>query len=51
MMRRIAQNSNGHPLASTQILKSYDFSCTACSQGKLIIRSSFTKLRLNPLHF
>ena len=44
MMRRIVQNSNGHPLMSRQILKSHDFSCTACSQGKLIIRSSFTKI-------
>ena len=43
-MRRIVQNSNGHPLTSRQILKSHDFSCTACSQGKLIIRPSFTKI-------
>ena len=44
MMFRIVQNSNGHPLTSSQILKSHDFSCTACSQGKLIIRPSFTKI-------
>ena len=44
MMRRIVQNSNGHPLMSRQILKSHDFSCTACSQGKLIIRPSFIKI-------
>ena len=44
MMRRIVQNSNGHPLTSRQILKSHDFSCTACSQDKLIIRPSFTKI-------
>ena len=44
MMRCIVQNYNGHPLTSRQILKSYDFSCTTCSQGKLIIRSSFTKI-------
>ena len=44
MMRRIVQNSNGHPLMSRQILKSHDFNCTACSQGKLIIRPSFTKI-------
>ena len=42
MMRRIVQNSNGHPLTSRQILKSHDFSCTVCSQDKLIIRPSFT---------
>ena len=44
MMRRIVQNSNRHPLTSKQILKSHDFSCTTCSQGKLIIRHSFTKI-------
>ena len=43
-MRRIVQNSNGHPLTNRQILKSYDFSYTACSKGKLIIRPSFTKI-------
>ena len=44
MMRRIVQNSNGHPLTSSQILKSHDFSRTAYFQGKLIIRPSFTKI-------
>ena len=44
MMRRIVQNSNMHPLTSREILKSHDFSCTACFQGKLIIRSPFTKI-------
>ena len=51
MMRRIVQNSNGHPLTSRQILKSHDFSCTACSQGKLIIRPSFTKITSKSLTF
>ena len=44
MMRRIVQNSNGHPLTSKQILKSHYFSCTTCSKGKLIIIPSFTKI-------
>ena len=44
MMHRIVQNSNRHPLTSRQILKSHDFSRTAYSQGKLIIRPSFTKI-------
>ena len=44
MMRRIVQNSNGHPLTSKQILKFQYFSCTACSQGKLIIKPSFIKI-------
>ena len=44
MMLHIVQNSNEHPLTSRRILKSHDFSCIACSQGKLIIRPSFTKI-------
>ena len=44
MMRRIVTNSNGHPLTSRQILTSHDFNCAACSQGKLIVRPSFTKV-------
>ena len=44
MIRRMVQNSNRHPLKSRQILKSHDFSCTACSQDKLNIRPSFTKI-------
>ena len=44
MICLIVQNSNGHPLTSRQILKSHDFSCTACSQGKLIIIPFFTKI-------
>ena len=44
MMRRIVENSNRHPLTSRQILKSHDFSCTAYSQEKLIIRPYFTKI-------
>ena len=43
MMCCIVQNSNGHPLTSRQILKYRDFSCTACSQGKLIIKTIFYK--------
>ena len=44
MMPCIVQNSNKHPLTRKQILKSHDFSCTACSQGKLIIIPYFTKI-------
>ena len=44
MMRRIVTNSNGHPLTSRQILTFHDFNCAACSQGKLIVRPSFTKV-------
>ena len=51
MMHNIIQNSNRHPLTSRQILKSHDFSYTACSQGKLIIRPSFTKIVSESLAF
>ena len=44
MMRRIVQNSNGHPLTSRQILVTNGYTCAACSKGKLIIRQSFTKV-------
>ena len=44
MMRRIVQNSNGHPLTSRQILVTDGYTCAACSKGKLIIRPSFTKV-------
>ena len=51
MMRHIVQNSNWHSLTSRQFLKSHDFSCIAYSQGKLIIRPSFTKIASESLAF
>ena len=48
MMCRIVENSNGHPLRSRQILTSPSFTC---SQGKLIIRPSFTKVIFESLTF
>ena len=44
MMRRIIENSHGHPLKNHKILLSSDYPCTACSQGKLIVRPSHTKV-------
>ena len=43
MMRRIIQNTKGHPLKDTKVLLSKDYNCEACSQGKLIIKPSITK--------
>ncbi|KAL4038648.1 hypothetical protein IC575_002271 [Cucumis melo] len=43
-MRRIIENSHGHPLKNQKILQYNELSCIACSQGKLIIRSSPTKV-------
>ena len=51
MMRRIVQNSNGHPLTSRQILVTDGYTCAACSKGKLIIRPSFTKVKFESLAF
>ena len=51
MMRRIVENYNRHPLRSKQILTSPSFTCGACSQGKLIIRPSFTKVISESLAF
>ncbi|CAL9025326.1 unnamed protein product [Prunus brigantina] len=44
MMHRIISNSNGHPLKPHHSTLSIDQSCKACSQGKLIIRPSPSKL-------
>ena len=41
MIRRIIENSHGHPLKNQKILLSHENLCTACSQGKLIIKPSY----------
>ena len=46
MMRRIIENSYGHPLKNQKILLSKDFPCAACFQGKLIIRPSPMKVNI-----
>ena len=44
MIRRIIENSHGHTLKNQKILLSSDYPCIACSQGKMIIRPSHTKI-------
>ena len=44
IMRRIIENSHGHPLKNQKILLSHENLCTACSQGKLVIKSSHSKV-------
>jgi hypothetical protein len=44
MMRRIIENSFGHPLKNIKIMTNDEFTCTPCYQGKLIIRPSPTKV-------
>ena len=38
MMRRIIENSHGHPLKNQKILLSSNYLCSTCSQGKLITK-------------
>ena len=44
MMRRIIENSHGNSLKNQKILKTSEFCCAACSQGKLILRPSPVKI-------
>ena len=44
MMRRIIENSHGHSLKNQRVLKSNEFTCVACSQGKFITRPSPMKV-------
>ena len=46
MMRKIIENSHGHSLKSQKFLQSYELLCDACSQGKLIIRPSPSKVEV-----
>ena len=45
MMRRIIENSQEHELKNQKILLSHEYPCVACLQGKLIVRSSHTKVK------
>jgi hypothetical protein len=44
MIRRIIENSHGHPLKNQKILAPSDYPCSAYSQGKLIIKPSLSKI-------
>ena len=44
MMRQIIENSHGHPLKNQKILSPNDCPCSACSQGKLIIKPFLSKI-------
>ena len=43
-MRRIIEQSHGHPLKNQKFILPNEFSCDLCSQGKLIVRPSFNKI-------
>jgi hypothetical protein len=51
MMRRIIENSHGHPLKNQKILSPSDYPCSACSQGKLIIKPSLSKIAVESPSF
>ena len=44
MMRLIIEHSHGHPLKNRKIVLPNEYSCADCSQGKLIVRPSFTRV-------
>ena len=44
MMRRIIENSCGYSSKNQKIFQTNEFSCAACTQGKLIIKLSPTKI-------
>ena len=48
MMHQIIEYSHWHPLKNHKVLLSNEYSCVACSQGKLIVRPSFTKVISKP---
>ena len=47
MIRRIIEHSHGHLLKNQNILLPNEYSCVACSQGKLIVKPSFNKVILS----
>ena len=44
MIQRIIKHSYGHPLKNQEIIFPNEYSCVTCSQGKLIIRHSISKV-------
>ena len=44
IIRRIIDNSYGHPLKNQKIILSNEYPCFACSHGKLIIKPSISKV-------
>ena len=51
MMHRIIENSHGHPSMNQKIISPSDYLCSACFQGKLIIRPSPSKLGIESPSF
>ena len=51
MIRIIIENSHGHPFKDLKILLSSENSCTACSQRKLVVRPSPSKINFESPSF
>jgi hypothetical protein len=51
MLRKIISNSLGHHMNTSKFPKPSDFVCTACATGKLIVRPSYLKIKVEPLTF
>ena len=51
MMKKIIGNSIGHDMENAKFPQNKDFCCTACATGKLILRPSYLKIRVEPLKF
>ena len=50
-MRRIIKNSHGHLLKNQKILQFKEFLCVVCSQGKLVVRPSPSKVEIESPRF
>ena len=51
IMRNIKEHSQGHELKNQNILLSHEYSCVACSQGKLIVKPSRIKVKFESPRF
>ena len=51
MMHKVIENSHGHTLKNQNVLQSKEFSCAACSQGKLVMKPSMAKVGMESLVF
>ena len=44
MIRKVIENSHGHTLKNQNVLQSKEFTCDACSRGKLVVKPSVDKI-------
>ena len=48
---KIISNSVGYHINNSKFPKSSDFMCTACATRKLILRTSYLEIKVEPLQF